>query len=140
MEGEKEKMSFMQPEVTNEEFEIIETTNGTEMFPVGTISDSELLERINYQVGKKDTNFTSLEDAKSENLYKRETAFFARLSAPGYTDCTDWIGPFENEVEAMQELDLMYDLEDEDLNHVNYKRCPGCLLVFPISKPCECEK
>lgn len=30
--------------------------------------------------------------------------YYARLSASGYLDCTDWIGPFDTEAEALQEL------------------------------------
>ena len=34
--------------------------------------------------------------------------YFARMSAPGYTDCTEWIGPFDTEDEAKQHLDDYY--------------------------------
>lgn len=37
--------------------------------------------------------------------------FFCRLSAPGYMDCTDWIGPFDTEAEAEEELAKDYDLD-----------------------------
>ena len=30
-----------------------------------------------------------------------ESGFFARLSAPGYLDCTEWVGPFVTEAEAL---------------------------------------
>ena len=30
--------------------------------------------------------------------------WYARLSAPGYLDCTDWIGPFDSEDEAFEAL------------------------------------
>lgn len=33
---------------------------------------------------------------------------YARLSAPGYLDCTDWIGPFDSQREAEEELYRMY--------------------------------
>ena len=29
----------------------------------------------------------------------------ARLSAPGYLDCTDWMGPYTSEAEALAELE-----------------------------------
>ena len=32
------------------------------------------------------------------------TGFWARLSAPGYLDCTDWSGPFDTEEEAARYL------------------------------------
>lgn len=39
-----------------------------------------------------------------------ETVFgwFARLSAPGYMDCTDWIGPYDTEEEAVEECEALY--------------------------------
>jgi hypothetical protein len=40
----------------------------------------------------------------SEGLY-------ARLAAPGYLDCTDWLGPFENEWRAYAELLETYSNE-----------------------------
>jgi hypothetical protein len=36
--------------------------------------------------------------------------FFCRLSASGYTDSTDWIGPFDTESEAKAELEKDFDL------------------------------
>jgi hypothetical protein len=30
--------------------------------------------------------------------------YYARLSASGYLDCTDWMGPFETEDEALESL------------------------------------
>lgn len=38
--------------------------------------------------------------------------WFARLSAPGYMDCTDWSGPYDTEAEAKVYLDAEYP-EDE---------------------------
>ncbi len=34
--------------------------------------------------------------------------WFARLSAPGYMDCTDWSGPFPSEAAALAHLEEMY--------------------------------
>ena len=36
-------------------------------------------------------------DPRADN---RGSGFYARLSAPGYLDCTEWAGPFETEHEA----------------------------------------
>lgn len=41
--------------------------------------------------------------------------FYSRLSAPGYLDCTDWLGPFKTEKQAKRELCDTYGL------------CPYCL-------------
>lgn len=34
--------------------------------------------------------------------------FYARLSAPGYLDATDWVGPYETEDEAIEALFELY--------------------------------
>ena len=36
----------------------------------------------------------------------------ARLSAPGYLDCTDWIGPYATEDEALEALYELYGDDD----------------------------
>ena len=37
-----------------------------------------------------------------------EDGIFARLSAPGYLDCTDWDGPFDTEEQAVASLLNVY--------------------------------
>jgi len=37
--------------------------------------------------------------------------WWARLSAPGYMDCTDWSGPFDSEEEARAEIESVYDVD-----------------------------
>lgn len=46
---------------------------------------------------------TNQEDWDSENG-TNPIGWFARLSAAGYLDCTDWIGPFDTELEAIKAL------------------------------------
>lgn len=41
------------------------------------------------------------------------TGWFARLSAPGYMDCTEWQGPYETEAEALADLADTYGDDDE---------------------------
>lgn len=43
------------------------------------------------------------EQAHGEIL-SRETGWFARLSMPGYLDCTEWEGPFGSEEEAQEHV------------------------------------
>lgn len=38
--------------------------------------------------------------------------WYARLSAPGYLDCTDWSGPFKTEEEALQYVMELYDVDE----------------------------
>ena len=46
---------------------------------------------------------TNQEDWDSEDG-NNPIGWFARLSAQGYLDCTDWIGPFDTELEAIKAL------------------------------------
>jgi hypothetical protein len=47
----------------------------------------------------------STEYALAESgLDLEEGAIYARLSAPGFLDCTDWSGPFQSVEEAAQHL------------------------------------
>lgn len=46
--------------------------------------------------------------------------FFHRLSAPGYLDCTDWSGPFDARVEAVEDLLRTY-ADDVDSDHPDFE-------------------
>ena len=35
-------------------------------------------------------------------------AWYFRLSASGYMDCTDWSGPYDSELEAMEQCLILY--------------------------------
>ena len=52
-------------------------------------------------------------DAEANELFPEDeidveradlAGWYARLSAPGYMDATDWIGPFDSEDESLQAL------------------------------------
>jgi len=45
--------------------------------------------------------------------WHRRSGFFARLSAPGYLDCTEWSGPFETYEEAQQWVEEFYQVDPE---------------------------
>lgn len=49
---------------------------------------------------------------------KRVNGWFARLSAPGYLDATEWCGPWDTEDDAMKEVMDMFDC-DEDGNDID---------------------
>lgn len=44
------------------------------------------------------------------------TGWFGRMSAPGYTDCTEWGGPYETQEEALNELSELYGDDDEPVS------------------------
>lgn len=42
---------------------------------------------------------------------EKKTGYFARLSAPGYLDCTEWSGPFDSKKEALRDLCETHDID-----------------------------
>lgn len=84
---------FMQPQVVYDTWLVIETNEGTVIYP-----------SIAHDIGERE-----YPDAEKE--YKE--GWCCRLSAPGYMDCTDWSGPFKTEKEARDYLIELYDLEME---------------------------
>ena len=109
-------MSHLEKEVTHELFIVCETLAGKEMFPADLVGvwepfaevflgtdeptdpvDGDMLDRMEPFLST--SNVVSVECVRG---------WFARLSAPGYLDCTDWSGPFDSEEEALEFLEEMY--------------------------------
>lgn len=91
--------TFMQHQAEYGAFHVGETTEGTVILHP-TVSATE---RPHYRLCRGER-------------WKKRTGWYARLSAPGYLDCTDWVGPFETEEEADGYLGDYYDgdpLEEE---------------------------
>lgn len=44
---------------------------------------------------------------------KPEAGWYGRLSAPGYLDCTDWMGPFKTAEEALYEVCEFYEVDED---------------------------
>lgn len=101
-------MGFMQPEIRVADFFEVETRDGTYFVPADEVGRGEL---------------TSIFDCvKSAELIRQGVG--ARLSAPGYLDCTDWC-VFETEEEAKRYLCETYDL------------CERCGEDSPDAEVCE---
>lgn len=107
-------MSFMQQQVTNKQQWVeIDGTNGITFLPTDIAGTSGL------QLGESTDEEEILEHY--EDYYEGTIhtvglieGFGARLSAPGYMDCTEW-SVFDTEEEAKAHLEEMYgDGEDED--------------------------
>lgn len=78
---------FMVPTVNNEPFIHYEWENEEHIVPA-------------------EVEGTLPEDAQM--LARYEDKWFARLSAPGYLDCTDWIGPYDSQEAALYALWFVY--------------------------------
>lgn len=101
---------FMQPVIYLDNYYAVETDNGTEIVPadvVGSIAFSLLLGRCVY-VDDDDWEALSQRlqmycEANVSGDITFSRGYLARLSAPGYMDCTDW-SAFDNEDEAARYL------------------------------------
>ncbi len=83
--------TFMRHAIEYDAFYVGETTEGT------TILHPSVFE----------TEKRHYELLRGERWRKRR-GWYARLSAPGYTDCTDWSGPYASEREAHEALSDMF--------------------------------
>lgn len=94
-------MSFMQPETYHGHFQLVRNT-----------SDGDILTPEEYAEHRGNDDAAEAYGVTPEDV---ETVFgwSARLSAPGYLDCTDWIGVFDTEDEALAALQEMYPDDDE---------------------------
>jgi hypothetical protein len=94
-------MGFMERQITQKQlWWEVETTHGTEWLPV------EL-------VGKEPDSDAFADYCEGQVLsWEQREGFGARLSAPGYLDCTEW-SVFDTKEEAEAYLDEYYP-EDED--------------------------
>lgn len=94
-----EKMAdFMEPEMFQGSMWVGESMHGSFMYPANYFSKEQVIS----------------EEGGEDSIYELELqeGIWARMSAPGYLDSTDWGGPFESEEEAEQYLEEMYGYED----------------------------
>ena len=111
-------MSFMQHQITNKQqwFEV-DTTNGTEYIPHELIGYKRDSESATHPLTDKEreTIISELSQYCEGTIQEWKTIFGygARLSAPGYTDCTEWT-VFETAEEAKQYLGETYPEDEEN--------------------------
>lgn len=99
-------MAFMEPDIYHGEYYILESsTHGTTFLPLyvepGAKTNADL---AMYCEGPIDS---------PEEPVNIASGILARMSAPGYLDCTEW-SPYASEDEALADLRENYGLEDED--------------------------
>lgn len=92
-------MGFMQKRIVYQGWYLVETTNGTECIP-SDLCDGDLESVADYCEGTPQ----SIEGV---------TGFGARLSAPGYMDCTEW-SVFDTESGAEEYLESLDDYDNEE--------------------------
>ena len=107
-------MPFMEPQAVFLKMITVETTDGTERVPVSVpsaygdvaIAGSEPTPESlsQYLEGKP-----LLDDEGDFRDISEEEGWYARFSAPGYLDCTDYIGPQASAEAALDDLAEMHD-------------------------------
>lgn len=101
-------MSFMQHQIEHFSAYLCETTHGTEIVPCSLFTCTPETEDI--------AEFLEGELVTDEDgaMFEPVIGWYARLSAPGYLDCTDWSGPFTTADEAKLYLTEMYGDDDDE--------------------------
>lgn len=90
-------MAFMIPEYTSEPFFVGETKYGE-----GVVCPAD--------VYRDEQRFASDCDVGPETVERVSGKWWARLSAPGYCDATDWGGPFDTRAEAREYIESTYEV------------------------------
>lgn len=88
-------MSHMQPETYKGDYWVVETTAGTEIIPCAVESNPD--------------NLAMFLEGDQQAPATKHHGWLARLTAPGYLDCTTWITETTEEG-ARAELARTYDL------------------------------
>lgn len=96
-------MSHMKPQVVFDEWWEVETDDGTVFIPFDLIGDNPIpIDFLKYIESDK---------PPAPDAYEIVNGYGARLSAPGYLDCTEWT-VFDTENQARQHLKEMYDVDE----------------------------
>lgn len=114
-------MSFMQKQITFDRWTVVDTACGIWSIPqeytpltLAAFNDESIEDALEVD-GVKEELLQYTEAYKPEQIYNVELTdgFGARLSAPGYMDCTEW-AVFSTEDEAEAYLEEMYGDDNED--------------------------
>lgn len=108
-------MGFMQPEIEFGRWVRIDGPNGTEFIPADLVDTTSLTLGETQTEGLGPIIEATADYRENREVYEAELieGWGARLSAPGYMDCTSW-SVFETEAEAKESLDDDDDTEDEN--------------------------
>ena len=101
-------MAFMRPDIYLGYAYLVETTSGTEIVPADVArvpknAATPVPYLRDYLEGYP------LPDVSPSLTF----GHFARLSAPGFMDCTEWSGPYDSAADAEAALSEMYGSDDE---------------------------
>lgn len=126
-------MPHMMPQIVKQKWVEIDGPEGIEWLPLDLWGEQELKNILAEIHAKKTNNKLAqklLEMTRNQTFFESKVieGFGARLSAPGYLDCTDWC-VFISETEARKYIEERYDIcsycgtpDSEE----GYTSCPEC--------------
>lgn len=127
-------MPFMQPQVTEKQkWIMVDGPEGTEYLPIDLWAKQEM-QNIIAEIQAEETNnkliLKLIEYTRNQTFFESKVihGFGARLSAPGYMDCTDWC-VFDTEKEARKYIEEMYEVCSycgEEFSFDDFEICPYC--------------
>lgn len=106
-------MAHMRPVVDHFAAYHVDTECGTEIVPeslCGRLGNGETLTPFEI-VGNMHALEPYLEGSRIHGVERHE-GWYARLSAPGYLDCTSWDGPHASKGEALCAVKNQYEVDD----------------------------
>ena len=125
-------MAFMRPIADHFAAYHVETNEGTIVVPVDVCGDLDhagaTFNGTIVIVRETDANVAQLADyIPSGKVYgiERREGWYARLSAPGYLDCTEWDGPHGSEESAIASVCETYDCDengDDDAGDISTRK------------------
>ena len=95
-------MAFMEPDYTDEMYAVFFKADDT--YSESTLCPDRGICR---------SGIDALDVDPKDYAVRRVPGYFARLSAPGYLDCTEWYGPYKTLEEAKEHLSAIYDVDPD---------------------------
>ncbi len=108
-------MAFMQPVAEYFTMYHVDTNHGTEYVPQELVS-LDLDASLDDITEANEAILKALEPyIEGSEVYEiaEFTGWYARLSAPGYLDCTEWVGPYATAKGALDAVKEEYECDDE---------------------------
>ena len=111
-------MGFMVPVAEKMTMFVVDTNSHAEAVPAEALSAREL--RVAKKLAKRGSGgklalSVFAKYIEGNNIYSvsEEHGWYARLSAPGYMDATDWMGPYKSERAALKAVKDFHEVDDE---------------------------
>lgn len=107
-------MAFMQPTSEYGDWLVVDGDCGGQVMPLDLLDGAELRRLLDSDDVDMGEVYSLVSDyTESRKLFSAEiqSGWCARLSVPGYLDCTDWCGPYETEEQALAECCELHDVD-----------------------------